>query len=138
MKALDGNRCAYCGSTKYLQAHHIIPKSVAPEEANNLENGITLCSWCHHYAHYNGFHRAVDYYDVIANINPDTKMGRMNAFIQEYAETNLRIAFPAGRLKTVQELAKAQGHDSVNGYINALLQGAAGLSEDEWRKKEEE
>ena len=51
------------------------------------------------------------------------------------AYDDIRLQVPKGRKETVQELAKAQGHDSVNGYINALLRGAAGLTEDEWKGK---
>lgn len=49
----------------------------------------------------------------------------------------LAITIPKGHKATVKALADAQG-ESVNGYINGLIRGAAGLSEDEWRKKEEE
>ena len=51
------------------------------------------------------------------------------------AYDDIRLQVPKGRKETVQELAKAQWHDSVNGYINALLRGAAGLTEDEWKGK---
>lgn len=39
---------------------------------------------------------------------------------------------PKGRKATVQALADEAGQ-SVNGFINALLRGAAGLSEEEWK-----
>ena len=52
-----------------------------------------------------------------------------------YDRINLTV--PKGRQATIKALADAQG-DSVNGFINGLLMAAAGLSEDEWRKKEEE
>lgn len=36
--------CAICGSRDKLQAHHINSKSYFPEQALDLDNGITLCS----------------------------------------------------------------------------------------------
>jgi len=35
--------CAVCGSTKNLEAHHIIPYNVSPELELELDNLITLC-----------------------------------------------------------------------------------------------
>jgi len=43
----DGHKCVKCGSTDNLEAHHIIPWSVAPELRINLNNGETLCNSCH-------------------------------------------------------------------------------------------
>jgi len=55
----------------------------------------------------------------------------------EKAYDRLAITIPKGRKATVVALAKELGEESINGLVNALLRGAAGLSEDEWRKKEE-
>lgn len=44
---------------------------------------------------------------------------------------------PKGRKSTVEALAKEAG-ESVNGYINALLRGAAGLTEEEWKNGQKE
>lgn len=44
-------KCALCGSTEDLEAHHIIPYSVDPEQGYNLENGILLCRKHHKLAH---------------------------------------------------------------------------------------
>ena len=41
----DGFRCALCDSTKYLQIHHLYPKSLGG--ANHPMNLITLCMYCH-------------------------------------------------------------------------------------------
>ena len=46
VKARDG-KCKVCGSTKQLEAHHIIPKLQDPSKARKLSNGITLCAKCH-------------------------------------------------------------------------------------------
>ena len=43
---------------------------------------------------------------------------------------------PKGRKLTVQALADAHGQ-SVNGFVNALLRAAAGLTEEEWKNVKE-
>lgn len=45
----DGYRCALCDSTKYLQIHHYIHRSVGG--SNSMHNLICLCSDCHALAH---------------------------------------------------------------------------------------
>lgn len=47
IKKLDNNMCKLCDSTKNLHAHHIYPKSLFPELALDLDNGVTLCHDCH-------------------------------------------------------------------------------------------
>lgn len=49
---------------------------------------------------------------------------------------NLRIVVPKGRKGTVEALAAERG-ESVNGLVNGLLRGVAGLTEDEWKKPED-
>lgn len=48
--------CQVCGSTKKLEAHHVLPKNQFPELALELSNGITLCKF-HHAEHHmlNGY-----------------------------------------------------------------------------------
>lgn len=43
----DDYHCQWCGATKKLEAHHIVPASVCPELKYDLRNGITLCHDCH-------------------------------------------------------------------------------------------
>lgn len=45
--ARDGQRCQFCGSTKNLTAHHVVPASVDPALRYEVRNGITLCRGCH-------------------------------------------------------------------------------------------
>jgi len=40
------NRCALCLETKYLNAHHIIPREIK-EFRHQEMNGIALCPKCH-------------------------------------------------------------------------------------------
>ena len=42
VKERDGNKCVICGATKYLNAHHIIPREVK-EMRHEIDNGLSLC-----------------------------------------------------------------------------------------------
>ena len=55
----------------------------------------------------------------------------------EKAYDRLAITIPKGLKTTVEALANERG-ESVNGMVNGLLRGAAGLSEAEWKQSAEE
>ena len=68
------------------------------------------------------------------------KRNKQTAYKQAYNErayARLAITIPKGRKETVEAIAKERG-ESVNGLVNALLRGAAGLTEDEWKRDEAE
>lgn len=67
----DGYQCALCGSTRYLQLHHYVPRGKGGK--NSPQNLITLCSDCHALVH--GFN-AHDY--------PDMTPEHVNQAIVEY------------------------------------------------------
>jgi hypothetical protein len=46
VKVRDGYRCVYCGSTEYLNAHHIFSRNNLTTRFD-LDNGITLCAKHH-------------------------------------------------------------------------------------------
>ena len=48
---------------------------------------------------------------------------------------SLRVVVPKGRKATVEALAEARGQ-SVNSLVNGLLRDAAGMDEEQWRRKE--
>ena len=50
-----------------------------------------------------------------------------------YDEIKLRV--PKGRKTAVEAAAREHG-ESVNGYVNALLRGDMGLTEQEWKEVE--
>jgi 5-methylcytosine-specific restriction endonuclease McrA len=52
----DGMKCAVCGKTEYLNAHHLIPKERFPQHQLEVINGITVCPLCHKYGSFS-FHR---------------------------------------------------------------------------------
>lgn len=47
----DGKGCEVCGSTERVEAHHIFPKSIFPEKALQVDNGVALCYY-HHKEHH--------------------------------------------------------------------------------------
>lgn len=49
VKMLDGNKCAICGRTDRLNAHHILPREYKPTRYWTL-NGIALCPKHHQFS----------------------------------------------------------------------------------------
>lgn len=44
-------RCVRCGTTEKLQAHHVKHWKKHPESRYDIDNGATLCVYCHHAQH---------------------------------------------------------------------------------------
>jgi hypothetical protein len=51
VKERDGNRCAICGASGRLYAHHIEHEAVNWGRRTDIDNGVTLCGRCHILAH---------------------------------------------------------------------------------------
>lgn len=51
IKRIYNGKCALCGSTLNVEAHHIIPLAVLPQLRLDNNNIILLCSHCHKLAH---------------------------------------------------------------------------------------
>ena len=67
-----------------------------------------------------------------------TKAGMKD--VDKYVKNNydsFLVRVPKGRKATIEECAKAQG-ESVNGLLNRLLREVAGLSEEDWKKTDDE
>ena len=47
----DNYKCQCCGLEKKLQVHHIFSSKYYPSLKNNVNNGITLCKYCHQKYH---------------------------------------------------------------------------------------
>lgn len=47
VKNRDNDTCVICGKNTKTHAHHILPKSKYPELATDVNNGVTLCRYCH-------------------------------------------------------------------------------------------
>lgn len=43
----DKNTCYMCDRVGRTEVHHIYPKSIFPDKAYDLDNGISLCKMCH-------------------------------------------------------------------------------------------
>lgn len=59
----EGFQCALCGSTKYLQIHHLIHRSVGGSDHEH--NLICLCADCHALAH------GINLFDFMPELTPD-------------------------------------------------------------------
>ena len=62
------------------------------------------------------------------------------AAVKKYMKANydeIKIRVPKGRKAAVEAHAKSKG-ESVNGLVNALLKADMGLTEDEWKKTEDQ
>jgi predicted HNH restriction endonuclease len=53
VKVKGGWVCEDCGELdrELLEAHHIVPRSVEPSKAYDINNGKSVCLWCHAIAH---------------------------------------------------------------------------------------
>jgi hypothetical protein len=51
VKERDGFSCVKCGSKEYIHAHHIVTFSGNTELRVDINNGITLCEFCHSVEH---------------------------------------------------------------------------------------
>lgn len=49
----DNYSCRLCGSTSFLQLHHILYRSQRKDLINDVDNCIMLCSDCHRLVHSN-------------------------------------------------------------------------------------
>lgn len=65
-----------------------------------------------------------------------TKQTEWSRAYNAKAYDRLNIVIPKGRKQAVEAYAQAYG-ESVNGLINRLLMVELGLSEEEWKDKEE-
>lgn len=57
-------KCEFCGSSKHVQAHHIVPRSFYATRWN-IENGVALCRRHHlYFAHRD----VIAFYDWVKNV----------------------------------------------------------------------
>ena len=58
--------------------------------------------------------------------------------VNKYMKANydrINLTVPKGRQADIKAIAESRG-ESVNGYINALIRADMGLTDDEWKKTE--
>jgi len=44
-------KCAICGSSEDINAHHLNSRDIHPESVFDVDNGVVLCHDCHHIFH---------------------------------------------------------------------------------------
>ena len=54
----------------------------------------------------------------------------------ERAYDRISVTVPKGQKQAIEAFAREKG-ESVNGLVNALLRAAMGVSEEEWKSKQE-
>ena len=118
VKKLDDNKCAYCGSTENLEAHHITPKAISPDEATDLENGITLCHRCHYTAH--GANYTTSGLKAFGDRGFTTSPTIMKAFIEDYKNNTIVFCAPKEQMDSLKAQADKEG-ESVNAFINRAI-----------------
>lgn len=66
----DGYTCVCCGYDDKLQVHHIYGAKEHPDMATDLDNGVTLCEYCHkkyHHIYSRYGMNANDFYEFMNN-----------------------------------------------------------------------
>lgn len=66
----DKHLCQICKSSKTIQAHHIIPKSIK-ETRFSLQNGISLCYSCHEVGRYSAHKNAIFFAEWLRSYKPE-------------------------------------------------------------------
>ena len=115
VKEADNWTCVLCGQKQdgsywhRAEAHHIKPKSMFPDLALEITNGITLCRRCH-------------------NLAPHRPDALEYPPLREYLEQTLIFTVPKGQKALIEAAAKAAG-ESVNEYTQRALLARLGITE---------
>lgn len=121
VKDIAGNKCVICGSTKKLESHHVMPKSLHPELANDLNNGLCLCHQCHFFYHGGSYtnDKGPSYYYKNYYSRVDRERLEM---VEDFKRNNIYLVYPAReRIKEhIQEAAATQGISIDEWVINAI------------------
>lgn len=67
LKIRSTGKCAKCGKTSYLNAHHIYGRRMLSVRWD-LDNGICLCSGCHTLCADSAHQDPMDFYDFIVDL----------------------------------------------------------------------
>ena len=88
--ARDKNKCQNCFNAiidihrnrkSVNEAHHIIPRHHGGK--NTINNGITLCSFCHDYFDLSYFRYGLDYYEVIKKKSAEQRIREVRELMEE-------------------------------------------------------
>lgn len=91
VRNLYDNKCAVCKSTKYVQAHHLIPKERSIngsfEHKYDLNNGIAVCAMCHRFG-IKSFHKNIFWaYEFMVRNEPE----KLKYLKEKYSEAMYQV-----------------------------------------------
>jgi hypothetical protein len=109
VRALAEFKCEFCGSTKFLQAHHIIGKRYKPTMFA-IWNGICLCARCHKWGiGYSAHENPIVIAEFIKERRPNDYQKIKEEFHPKFLSTQ-RKAIERERLDFEKELDKLEGY----------------------------
>ncbi|MFH1317307.1 MAG: HNH endonuclease [Candidatus Woesearchaeota archaeon] len=86
----DNNRCQNCfnsiidwirGRKFSNEAHHIIPRHHGG--TNTVNNGITLCKFCHHYYDLMALRYGYDYFEIIQSMDAGERINQVRQLMKK-------------------------------------------------------
>ena len=113
----DGDACRVCGETINLHAHHIRPRSIYPDLALVLDNGITLCG--NHHARLTGREESTNLRAIIPDAPTAEQLTRLHSIFCDYLYPQLISDDPDTRNNAVFQLfSQLQLYpDSLNQFL---------------------
>ena len=111
-------KCLKCGSKRFLEAHHIIPKSQRPDLAFSLENGATLCKHCHR-LNKNSWHKKFGYLRG-GRKSFDKWLNNRRSVLEYLSMKNFIIAFLVLTMVCAVAFTKVEAFDYALGLKIAL------------------
>lgn len=143
VKSRDGNRCIYCGSTEKLETHHIKSRTKFPDDALDIENGVTLCHKCHYTAHAGNYATYQLFGGGHRGLSCDPRV--MNAYIFKYAETVKcfippsdinKLTLSGDILSVAVGAAWRAGDKGATAFIRRAVESTAAREFEMWQKKQ--
>jgi hypothetical protein len=80
-----GNKCAICGKTERLNAHHIIPREFK-RYRHSITNGIALCPKCHKFGKFSAHKNPIWFAALFKQRHPDEFEACCEAVMELYNE----------------------------------------------------
>ena len=143
VKSRDGNRCIYCGSTEKLETHHIKSRTKFPDDALDIENGVTLCHKCHYTAHAGNYATYQLSEGGYRGFSCDPRV--MKAYISKYAETVKgfippsvinKLTISGDILSVAVGAAWRAGDKGATAFIRRAVESTAAREFEMWQKKQ--
>lgn len=107
----DNGSCVACGSTHYLEVHHIMPlRGSSIKELDNPSNLVTLCNKCHYLAHSGDYYKGLAYRDVedFWKWTQNTEKTKIWLILKDIHGVGIKINENIySKFKSIEELEKA-------------------------------